>query len=130
MAGEDLEAGLASLHLRGRGRPKFHYTKDAGRSLLVRDQVRGVREQRLGGNGAPVRDVQRPEPRTGATVREREGAPTSLAEISATAQQTTSDDILEQKVRDPPLKKSWKKSRVSFIFRSIYENEEYRMYIR
>lgn len=88
MAREDSEAGLASLHVRGRGRPKFHDTKDTGRSVLVRDQVRGVREQRLDGtwHGAPVRDVQRPGLRTRCAVREREGAPTSLAEVSAAAQ--------------------------------------------
>lgn len=102
VAREDFKAGLASLHVRGCGRPKFHDTKDAGRSLLVRDQVRGVREQRLDGtrtwHGAPVRDIQRPGLRTRCPVREREGASTSLAKISAATQQTTPDDILEQKV--------------------------------
>lgn len=63
MACEDPEAGFSSVLVRGRGGPKFHDTKDASRSLLVRDQVVGAddEQRRFGGtfarHGAPLRDV-------------------------------------------------------------------------
>lgn len=103
MAREDPQAGLSSLHVRGRGGPEFHDTKDAGRPLLVRDQVCGTRdyeqrlEEGLARHGTTVRDVQRPGSHT-RSVREREGVSTPLAEISTATQQTPADDILEQEV--------------------------------
>lgn len=96
MACEDPEAGIASLYVRGRGGPKFHDTKDAGRSLLVRDQVHGARGT-VAWHGAPVRDLQRPESHIGH-VRQRKRESASHAEISTATKQAAADDILEQEV--------------------------------
>jgi len=96
MACEDSEAGISSLHVRGRGRPKFHDTKDASRSLLVWNQVHGTRGTSAR-HGASVCDLQCSGPRF-RHVRKWKRTSTSHAEISTTPKQTAADDILGQEV--------------------------------